>query len=165
MLLSLPVIALLIGIDQLTKYWAYHSLRVNGPISLIKNVFSLTWTQNEGAAWGILGGQAILNWLPIIIGIAVLFFYWRIPMNKRMLPFNIVLLLLFSGAVGNRIDRSVYGYVQDFLYFELIDFPIFNVADCYIVLSCIAAAVLLIFVYKDESEFKGSKTGDGEKNE
>lgn len=46
----------------------------------------------------------------------------------------------------------MYGYVQDFLYFELIDFPIFNVADCYIVVACIAAIILLVLVYKDEDE-------------
>lgn len=155
MLLSLPVIALLLGLDQWAKYWAYNDLRINGPVTLIKGVFSFTWTQNDGAAWGMMGGNVLLNWLPVLIALVILVFYQRVPMTKRMLPLNILMLLLFSGAVGNRIDRSLYGYVQDFLYFELIDFPIFNIADCYIVVSCIAMIFFFLFYYKDENEFKG----------
>ncbi len=152
MILTLPAAALLLLFDQLTKYWAYNSLRVNGPIPIIKGVFSLTWTQNEGAAWGMMGGNAILNWLPVVIAIVVVVFYQRIPATKRMLPLNICAVMLFAGAIGNRIDRSIYGSVQDFLYFELIDFPIFNVADCYIVISCILTVILFLFYYKDEQE-------------
>ena len=70
MLLSVPIAGVLVGIDQLTKYWANTSLRVNGPVSVINGVFSLTWTQNDGAAWGMLGGNVILNWLPIIIALS-----------------------------------------------------------------------------------------------
>lgn len=152
MLMAVPIVGVLLAIDQLTKYLAYSNLRVNGPIPIINGVFSLTWTQNDGAAWGMLGGNVILNWLPIIIALIVAALYQRIPVSKRMLPLNIIALMLFSGAIGNRIDRSVYGCVQDFLYFELIDFPIFNIADCYIVISCIAAIFLFIFYYKDEEE-------------
>lgn len=152
MLMAIPIAGILIGLDQLTKYLAYTSLRVNGPINLIKGVFSLTWTQNYGAAWGMLGGNVILEILPFIIAVLVAVVYQRIPLTKRMLPLNIAALMLFSGAVGNRIDRSIYGCVQDFLYFELIDFPIFNVADCYIVISCIFTIFLFIFYYKDENE-------------
>lgn len=152
MLMTIPTVGVLLAIDHITKYWAYSSLRVNGPIQVINGVFSLTWTQNDGAAWGMLGGNVILNWLPIVIAVIVAVMYQRIPVSKRMLPLNIISIMLFSGAVGNRIDRSVYGCVQDFLYFELIDFPIFNIADCYIVISCIAAIFLFIFYYKDEDE-------------
>ena len=152
MLMAIPIVGILIGLDQLTKYLAYTSLRVNGPINLIKGVFSLTWTQNYGAAWGMLGGNVILEILPFIIAVLVAVAYQRIPLTKRMLPLNIAALMLFSGAVCNRIDRSIYGCVQDFLYFELIDFPIFNVADCYIVISCIFTIFLFIFYYKDENE-------------
>ena len=168
MLMTIPIVGVLLAIDHLTKYWAHTSLRVNGPVSVIKGVFSLTWTQNDGAAWGMFGGNVILNWLPVIIAVVVAVLYQRIPVTKRMLPLNIIAIMLFSGAVGNRIDRSVYGCVQDFLYFELIDFPIFNVADCYIVVSCIAAIILFIFYYKDEEEMsrvfsfrkKGGKHGN-----
>lgn len=163
MLAAVPIVGILLAIDHLTKYWAYTSLRLNGPVQVIKGVFSLTWTQNDGAAWGMMGGNVILNWLPIVIAVLVAVVYQRLPMSKRMLPLNISAILLFSGAVGNRIDRSVYGCVQDFLYFELIDFPIFNIADCYIVISCIFTVLLFIFYYKDEEEMNQIFSFNGNK--
>ena len=93
MLLSVPIAGVLVGIDQLTKYWANTSLRVNGPVTVINGVFSLTWTQNDGAAWGMLGGNVILNWLPIIIAVIVAVLYQRIPVSKRMLPLNIIAIM------------------------------------------------------------------------
>lgn len=155
MLIGLIISLILIGLDQLSKYWVYHSLQYNGPITLIKGVFSFTYAANIGAAWGIMGGSVLLNILPLVIGVILIFIYQRIPATKRMLPLNICLIALFSGAISNRIDRSLYGCVQDFLYFELIDFPIFNIADCYIVISAFLLAFLFIFYYKDDDEFKG----------
>ena len=154
-LLGIIAALALIGIDQWVKYWVYNSLRVNGPITLIKGVFSFTYTYNPGAAWGMMNGSILLNILPVILGIIIIFVFYRIPATKRMLPINISIVMFFSGAISNWIDRLTYGYVQDFLYFELINFPIFNIADCYIVISAIFLAFLLIFYYKDEDEFSG----------
>lgn len=56
-------------------------------------------------------------------------------------------------AVGNLIDRVRLNYVIDFFYFKLIDFPIFNVADCYVVVACIIFAFLILFYYKEDSDF------------
>ena len=58
--------------------------------------------------------------------------------------------MLAAGAVGNLIDRMRYSYVVDFLYFKLIDFPVFNVADCYVTVGAVLLAVLILFVYKEE---------------
>lgn len=153
-IMYLPLCLLLIALDQWSKYWAFNSLKVNGPITVIKNVFSFTWTENTGVAWSILSGSPIHLWLPIIMSVVLIFVFILFPNTKRMLPINICIIALISGAVSNRIDRSVYGAVQDFLYFELINFPIFNIADCYIVISCILVAVLVIFYYNDD-EFDG----------
>ena len=73
---------------------------------------------------------------------------------------EVLLVLLASGAIGNMADRAIYGYVTDFLYFELIDFPIFNVADCYVVIAAFTAAFYILFYYKDEDFeiFKLKKT-------
>ena len=68
------------------------------------------------------------------------------------------MILLLSGAVGNLIDRAVRGFVVDFFYFSLIDFPIFNVADCYVVCSAGLLILLIGFFYKeDELSFLSSK--------
>ena len=157
-LLGLLGLGLLIGLDQLVKYWVYHDLRTIGRINLIPGVLCFAYASNDGAAWGMLSGARILNLLPIVIALILIYGYVCVPESKRFLPLNICMVVLTAGAIGNRIDRSVYGKVQDFIYFELIDFPVFNVADCYIVVSCIVMALLLLFYYKDENEFKGMFT-------
>ena len=85
------------------------------------------------------------------------------PAGKRYLPLMCSLFLLVSGAVGNMIDRLTQKYVVDFLYFKLIDFPIFNVADCYVVIGCILFGILILFYYKDQEfdwvlQKKGSRS-------
>ena len=76
--------------------------------------------------------------------------YQRIPLNRRFLPLNIIAVGIFAGAAGNLIDRVIHHYVIDFFYFKLINFPIFNVADIYVVVACILFILLMLFYYKEE---------------
>ena len=93
--------------------------------------------------------------------IAVLVFVAKLPSGNRYLPLYISMVLLLSGAVGNLIDRAVRGFVVDFFYFSLIDFPIFNVADCYVVCAAGLLILLIGFFYKeDELSFLSSKKGE-----
>ena len=70
----------------------------------------------------------------------------------------IICIMLFAGGIGNFIDRVRFNYVVDFFYFKLIDFPIFNVADIYVSVSCVFLAILIIFFYKDKDfDFLGKK--------
>ena len=64
-----------------------------------------------------------------------------------------IAILVVAGAIGNFIDRIVRHYVVDFIYFELIDFPIFNVADSYVVIAAFLLILVSIFVYKEDSDF------------
>ena len=75
---------------------------------------------------------------------------WRMPDGKHYRPLAVCLMLIASGAVGNMIDRITQSYVVDFLYFSLINFPIFNVADCYVTCSAVGLVLLIMFYYKDE---------------
>ena len=79
---------------------------------------------------------------------------WKLPDEKKFVPLRICITLITAGAAGNLIDRVAQGYVVDFLYFILIDFPIFNVADCYVVIACILFVVLILFYYKDDNDFE-----------
>ena len=81
---------------------------------------------------------------------AITFFYRKIPAQKRFLPLHIAMILVAAGALGNMIDRMVHGYVVDFLYFSCIRFPIFNIADCYVVIAAVIAVILIGFYYKEE---------------
>lgn len=142
---------LLIAVDQWSKALAYKTLRIDGPIALIQGVFELYYSENRGAAFGILQGK---QWFFLLVAAAVviviLLFLSRIPWRKRYAPLFFALVLLCSGAVGNVIDRAVRGFVVDFFYFRLIDFPIFNVADCYVVVSAALLLFLTGFWYREE---------------
>ncbi|WP_312496650.1 signal peptidase II, partial [Anaerosporobacter sp.] len=82
--------------------------------------------------------------------IGIVFVYIKLPETKKYQPIHWILIFLAAGALGNCIDRVFRNYVVDFLYFELIDFPIFNVADSYVTVSCFILVLLFLFYYKDE---------------
>lgn len=149
-LLGLLSIAL-IAFDQWTKRLAFDGLRVNGPIVLIDGIFELLYSENRGAAFGILQGK---QWFFLLVAAAVVIvvalFLAKMPSERRYYPLFACMVLLVSGAVGNVIDRLMRGFVVDFLYFSLIDFPIFNVADCYVVVAAFGLILLTGFFYKDE---------------
>ena len=163
----------LIGLDQLTKYLAVVFLKDNPPIPIIKDVFELRYLENTSAAFGmdpisLLQGifqfevfeqnpelylHFRMGFFYILTITMIAVFVWifiKIPKVKRMLYLDLILIFLTAGAIGNLIDRITQQYVVDFLYFILIDFPIFNVADIYVTCSAITFLVLGIFYYKDE---------------
>ena len=85
-----------------------------------------------------------------LISAAVIWFFSRVPMELRFLPLQVCGVLVFAGAWGNCVDRLSHGYVIDFFYFILIDFPIFNVADIYVTVAAFLLVILLLFYYKEE---------------
>lgn len=144
-------ICLLVVLDQLTKHLAVIKLKGNNPFIILKGILEFSYLENTGAAWGILsGGRIILVPFSIIILLAIGFIIYRTPLDKKYLPFRIVMIFLCAGAFGNLIDRVIYRYVIDFIYFKLIDFPVFNVADMYVSVSMILLIILVFFVYKDK---------------
>ncbi len=155
-LFGLVSLILLVGIDQYTKYLA--DLYLNGQDSfvLIENVFELSYLENKGAAFGILQNKRyIFLVITVLVMIGIGYAYYKLPKEKRYLPLRGICVTLTAGAVGNMIDRIGRGYVIDFFYFKLIDFPVFNVADIYVVVSAILFMILMLFYYKeDEFSFK-----------
>ena len=114
-------------------------------------VFELYYLENRGAAFGILQGQkAVFLICTAVVLVLIAFYYNRLPGGRRYTLMRVVAVLLAAGALGNLIDRMRYSYVVDFLYFKLIDFPVFNVADCYVTVGAVLLAVLILFVYKEE---------------
>ncbi len=144
---------ILIAIDQISKVWAVNTLAAgNGSspgmdsIELWQGVFHLQYTANRGGAWGILHGkQWLLILITIIIIIGMLFFIKHLPKSKWGGLSKIAFILVISGAIGNLIDRVLLNYVRDFLYFILIDFPIFNFADILVVVGVGMLMVAMIF--------------------
>ena len=149
-MIAVLLTALLLVLDQLSKIWAVFALREK-PIVLISGVFELRYLEIHGAAFGILQNQ---RWFFLVLTAAfvvvLLIAYRKLPGGRRHLPLRILCAALMAGALGNALDRAVLGYVRDFLYFSLIDFPIFNVADIYVTLSAVTFIILILFVYKDD---------------
>ena len=114
------------------------SMNTDG-ITLIPKVFRLYYLENRGSAFGLMQNQKVfLVFFTVIILAALTFFYRKIPDTGRMMPLKIAVVLIYAGAIGNFIDRIRQSYVVDFFYFELIDFPVFNVADIYVTTAAIA---------------------------
>lgn len=148
--IALIISTALVFIDQITKYLAVLYLSGGEDVNLIPGVFVLHYLENKGAAFGMLQNKQILFIiLTVIVLLIVITVFQNIPFENRYLPLVIIMIFLFSGAVGNLIDRISNGYVVDFFYFVLIDFPIFNVADIYVSCSVTVLIVLMLFYYKD----------------
>ena len=141
----------LIGLDQCTKKLAVAGLMGKEPYIIWDGVFELRYLENRGAAFGMLQGkQGFFFVIAIVVLAASFFFFLRLPYSKKYLPLGMCVTGIVAGAVGNMIDRISQRYVVDFLYFSLIDFPIFNVADCYVTIGAVCLALLIMFYYKDE---------------
>ena len=142
---------LLVVLDQFTKVLALQNLKGQEPITIVPDVFQLLYVENRGAAFGILQNK---QWVFLIITAIVLAaLIWALPRMSRerhFLPLRLCLCFIGAGAVGNMIDRIFRGYVVDFFYFKLIDFPVFNVADIYVTTSAIVLIFHIVFLYKEE---------------
>jgi len=172
-LLSTVIVAALVVIDQITKAMAVMFLKDKPAIPIIKDVFELKYLENTSAAFGMdpisllhkvfqfeifhtnpelylnvrMGFFYLLTFVMIwLLGLL----YLRIPNEKRFRYMDWIMIFMIAGAIGNLIDRVMQQYVVDFLYFKLINFPIFNVADIYVTCAAIALLVLGLIYYKDE---------------
>ena len=158
--------AALTALDQWTKALAVRCLMNQSPVVLVDGVFQLHYSENRGAAFGMLQGkQFFFFFITLAVLAAAAYMVWHMPPVKRFLPMWFALLLVTSGAVGNMIDRVSQGYVVDFLYFNLINFPIFNVADCYVTIGAFLLVILIFFYYREDEmacfSLKKKKEGVG----
>ncbi len=153
-------------LDQWTKHLAVVHLQNQSDVSLIDGVLSLHYLENRGAAFGVFQNrQGAFFILTVVILAFILYVLWNMPTTKKYLPIRILCFFLTAGALGNLIDRIRLKYVVDFIYFSLIDFPVFNVADIYVTVSMIALLGLVLFYYKDEDDFTflSPKRGENDK--
>jgi signal peptidase II len=137
-------------LDRLTKELAVKSFsEVGDTLPLWPNVFHLTYVHNTGAAFSFFsGGVGWLRWLSLLVSLGLIAFAIlgpKIPKTEQ-LGYGFIL----AGALGNGIDRFLFGYVVDFLDFRLINFPVFNLADVWIDVGII----LLLYATYSASSFK-----------
>ncbi|GAX90977.1 signal peptidase II [Effusibacillus lacus] len=124
--------ALVVAADQITKYLVKTYMEQGESFPVFGEYLRITSHRNPGAAWGILAGQ---RWFFVVISVAVAIgvIYYSRRVRSRLV--RAALPLLLGGAVGNMIDRVLYGEVVDFFDVRIINYPIFNIADMAIVIS------------------------------
>jgi signal peptidase II len=145
--MGMEIIIIIIGLilDRITKLWAINKL--SSDIVIIKGLFSFSYLENRGAAFGILQHKIILLsvvTLTIIIGI-IYYLVVKKPTSKWL---RVSFSLIISGAFGNLFDRVYYRYVVDFILFHYKDkyyFPTFNVADIMVVVGTIMLGYFILF--------------------
>ena len=145
------IAAVLVAIDQISKFLTVKFLRPIESIEVIKGIFRLTYVENRGAAFGILQNARWIFIIATIIAIICMVVY-KIKYKPTEKTVNIALCLVLSGAVGNMIDRIMHGFVVDMLEVTFIDYPVFNVADCFVVIGAILLAIYILFIYKEPKE-------------
>lgn len=150
LLLDLFGIIMLVGLDQYTKYLAVIHLKDKPAYIIINGVLELNYLENRGAAFGMLQNQKFFFIFVAVVILSVIgYVLFKMPDHKKYRILHILFSLIGAGAIGNMIDRIRFNYVVDFIYFVLINFPIFNVADIYVTVSTAALVFLLLFVYKE----------------
>ncbi len=144
----MPFVALIIGIliavlDQIIKYFVSLYLQPIGSVSVIDNLFSLTYVENNGVAFGMFSD---MRWLfvvltGVLIAIIVAYMFKKRPKEKI---FYISTALIIGGGIGNLIDRIFYGYVIDYLSLSFFP-PVCNFADYCITIGTVILMIYLLF--------------------
>jgi len=135
---------LLAGLDQISKKVMTGILRDGTVLRPLPGILELEYVENRGMAFGLMQGKR--GWFLLFYGIAMALIWYsavRPPVKKHKL-WSLALVLTAGGATGNAIDRLLHSYVTDFISFKLIDFPVFNLADCFVVCGCALMCLLLL---------------------
>ena len=136
----------LIAADQLLKYWTVTHLALGESAAFLPGFMQLTRLHNYGAAWSSFSGRTVF----LLILTAVLLIAVAVLLFKRIVrhPLGVIAgTLILGGGVGNMIDRLLHGYVVDMFDLLLFDYPIFNLADCFVVVGAILGAVYYLWFY------------------
>ena len=151
-LLPVLLVGLAVAIDQFTKFLAVRYLMPVREIVLIDGVFSLLYLENTGMAFGLFkGGRWVLIGLTVFILGLLVYYYITMLKTRWIKVYRVLFLFIIGGALGNFADRLWRSFVVDFFYFKLINFPVFNMADVFLVVSVIVLIVMTIFA-KDGRE-------------
>ena len=158
-IILLVIAAVLVVLDQISKYLVVLYLPKEEQIRVIPYLFNFTYVENKGAAWGMMANS---RWIFIIVSaiavavLAVLLLYFA----KSKKVFVSSLVLIFAGGIGNMIDRIFNGYVVDFIQLDFFQkFPVFNVADSYVTVGGFMLIIYILFI--DRSFLSGKKKDDG----
>lgn len=136
---------LIIALDQISKFLTTYYFHLGEVKNIIPNILSFTYIRNEGAAFGILqGARVFFITVTIIVFLGAIYYIVKMHPQSRLEKWS--LSFIAGGAIGNFIDRAVFGYVRDFILLDFINFPVFNIADCFV---CIGAGLYILYAFSD----------------
>lgn len=139
--------------DLVTKYVIESKLAVAQESDFIPGFMNFVVVHNDGAAWNLFSGMQILLIIITFIFLAIYFWAFFTKKNNSKL-LGIASGLLIGGCLGNLYDRIVFGYVRDFLNFQFINFPVFNIADTCLCVGVFLLALYFIFIYPKQNKEK-----------
>ena len=139
----------IVAVDQYTKYLVVANIPLHGHMDFMPGFLGLTYAQNTGAAWSSFEGMI---WLfALVFAVLTVALVWEF--SKKRLPFTTLerwcIAAIYGGGLGNMIDRLRLGYVVDMIETEFIQFPVFNVADCFITCGSILLMIHLFLLNKE----------------
>lgn len=166
MLISLIIIIVSLGIDQLTKYLARTMIALNAPnITVIPNLFELSYYKNTGMSFGLLEGQQLIFMISTVIALGIFGYLFTSSNYKNKKVYSISVALFIAGTLGNAIDRSIFGYVIDFMHFPFLDGILNavglsnfynNMADMYLS-AAIVLFTLDLFIFEEKRKKEQKK--------
>ena len=146
MLILIIGAVVLLALDLITK-----AVFIGEGFALIPGLLSVLPTRNFGAAFGIFQDtQVFLIIFTFVILAAGIVFYYKFKQGRKSVSFSIACAFALGGAVGNLVDRVILGYVRDFLNFDFMNFPVFNLADVFLNVGMVLLVVYFVFVYKEK---------------
>ncbi len=153
----LLVSVVIVFIDQITKALTRLNMEIGDSVPVIQNFFHLTYVTNDGMAFGLNfpGGIYVLSTVSIILTIVIFMYLWKERNGHFLMRLSLALIL--AGAIGNLIDRVLFGKVVDFFDFMIGDFHwyIFNVADSSVTIGMI---IFLYFSFYIQPDLQPSET-------
>lgn len=144
-------ISKIIMVDCVFKIQSLSIDSIAETVPVIKDVLHFSYLSNDGMAFGMFpDNKALLITLCLVILAIIGFVIYKTKPEK--MPEKISYGMIIGGAVGNLVDRIMHGFVIDFIDVRFIDYPTFNVADCFVVIGAILLCVCVIFFDKKEDE-------------
>lgn len=157
--ISLASIAVLTVIDQLTKYAAVATVKVNGPKNFLFGLMQFRYVENTGAAFSMFSeNTSVLAVFSAVLIIAALVLLLSRKVKSNFV--NACIVLVIAGGIGNVIDRVRLGYVVDFIEPLFIDFAVFNFADC-----CITVGAFMLISYQIYDIIRDNKKKKASEND
>lgn len=171
-LIAAIIFAVILTADLVAKQAITSNLIPNlgDSVEVIPGFVSFIHVQNKGAAWGMMSNNTIFLTIlsAIILALMIVFYVLRVRQvkEKSSMWLSVSMGLVAGGCLGNMIDRIAFGYVRDFINFEFISFPVFNIADVALTVGVIVVAIYFLFFYsKEDKHLKKDKDEKDGKND